>query len=289
MIDSASQKFRAQPMKYVGRAVLYAVVLGGAVLFALPFVWMIRTSVMPPWQIFIFPPQWIPAELHWTNWATPWTTQPFGIWFKNTFILAFSSTLGTVLSTSIVAYAFARIPFRGRERLFMVILATMMLPPQVTLIPRYVVFSRLGWIDSLKPLVVPQWLAFSAYNVFLLRQYMMTIPLEYDEAATIDGCSLFGIYWRIILPLSAPAMGVIAISHFTWAWNEFLNALIYLNTYQKFTISIGLRLLQAHHHAHVDWAALMAATLQSTIPVLVLFFAAQRYFIQGVVITGVKG
>ena len=289
MIDSASRKLRAQPLKYVGRVVLYLIVLAGAVLFALPFVWMVRTSVMPPWQIFIFPPQWIPVELHWTNWATPWTTQPFGVWFQNTFILAFGSTLGTVLSTSIVAYALARIPFRGSRRLFMVIIATMMLPPQVTLIPRYIIFSRLGWIDSLKPLIVPQWLAFSAYNVFLLRQYMMTIPLEYDEAATIDGCGLFGIYWRIILPLSAPALGVIAISHFTWSWNEFLNALIYLNTYQKFTISIGLRLLQSHGHAHVDWAALMAATLQSTIPVMVLFFAAQRYFIQGVVITGVKG
>lgn len=289
MIDSASRKLRAQPLKYVGRVVLYLIVLAGAVLFALPFVWMVRTSVMPPWQIFIFPPQWIPVELHWTNWATPWTTQPFGVWFQNTFILAFGSTLGTVLSTSIVAYALARIPFRGSRRLFMVIIATMMLPPQVTLIPRYVIFSRLGWIDSLKPLIVPEWLAFSAYNVFLLRQYMMTIPLEYDEAATIDGCGLFGIYWRIILPLSAPALGVIAISHFTWSWNEFLNALIYLNTYQKFTISIGLRLLQSHGHAHVDWAALMAATLQSTIPVMVLFFAAQRYFIQGVVITGVKG
>jgi multiple sugar transport system permease protein len=289
MIDSASHKFRAQPMKYVGRGVLHAIVLGGAVLFALPFVWMLRTSVMPAEEIFIFPPKWIPSSVTWSNWTVAWATQPFGTWFKNSFILAFMSTLGTVLSTSLVAYAFARVPFRGRDRLFMLILATMMLPPQVTIIPRYVIFSRLRWVDSLKPLILPQWLASSAYNVFLLRQYMMSIPLEYDEAATIDGCSLFGIYWRIILPLSAPAIGVIAISHFTWGWNEFLNALIYLDTYQKFTISIGLRLLHSHNLAHVNWAALMAATLQSLVPVLVLFAVAQRYFIQGVVITGVKG
>jgi multiple sugar transport system permease protein len=161
------------------------------------------------------------------------------------------------------------------------------LPPQVTLIPRYYLFSELDWVDSLKPLLVPQWLGASAYNIFLLRQFMMTIPLEYDEAAIIDGCSLFGIFWRIIVPLSFPAFGVIAITHFTWAWNDFMGPLIYLNRIEKYTLSIGLRLFQTR--LTIDYAALMAATIMSMIPILAVFFVAQRYFIQGIVISGVKG
>ena len=283
----AARRFEAQPLKYVGRVVLYLIVVVGSVVFAMPFLWMVRTSVMPGWQIDIFPPQWIPAELHFENWARPWGMLPFGAFFKNTIILAFGSMLGTVASTSIVAYGFARLRFRGRGVLFLLVLSTMMLPPQVTLIPRYFIFARLGWIDSLKPLIVPQWLGASAYNIFLLRQYMMTIPHEYDEAAIIDGASLWGIFWRIIVPLSLPAFGVIAIQHFTWAWNDFMGPLIYLNRLENYTVSIGLRLFQTR--LTLEMESLMAATIMSTIPILIVFFFAQRYFIQGIVISGVKG
>jgi multiple sugar transport system permease protein len=269
------------------RVLLYAIVLVGSVLFALPFVWMLRTSVMPGWQTFIFPPQWIPARWEWANWVKPWTMLPFGLFFQNTFVMAIASMAGTVVSCAIVAYGFARLRFRGRGILFLLVLSTMMLPSQVTLIPRFFLFSKIGWLDSLLPLIVPQWLGASAYNIFLLRQFMMSIPLEYDEAAIIDGASLFGIFWRIIVPLSLPAFGVIAITHFTWAWNDFLEPLIYLNRLEHYTISIGLRLFQTR--LTVDYAAMMAATVMSMIPVLVVFFVAQRYFIQGIVISGVKG
>jgi multiple sugar transport system permease protein len=283
----AVRKFRAQPLKYVGRVLLYVIILFGAVVFALPFIWMVRTAVMPVDQTLMFPPVWIPRELVWANWAKPYDTLPFGAFFKNTFLYAMLSVVGTVASTSLVAFGFARLRFRGRGTLFLLVLSTMMLPPQVTLIPRYFLFSRLGWVDSLKPLLVPQWLGASAYNIFLLRQFMMSIPLEYDEAAIIDGASLFGIFWRIIVPLSLPAFGVIAITHFTWAWNDFMGPLIYLNRMEKYTLSIGLRLFQ--DRLDIDYAALMAATIMSMIPILAVFFVAQRYFIQGIVISGVKG
>jgi len=281
------RKVQAQPLKYVGRVLLYLTVLMGSVVFALPFVWMVRTSVMPGDQTFIFPPVWIPRELVWANWQRPWGILPFGAFFRNTLVYALVSVLGTISSCALVAYGFARLRFRGRGTLFLLVLSTMMLPPQVTLIPRYFLFSRLGWIDSLLPLLVPQWLAASAYNIFLLRQFMMTIPLEYDEAAIIDGASLFGIFWRIIIPLSFPAFGVIAITHFTWAWNDFMGPLIYLNRIENYTLAIGLRLFQTR--LTIDYAALMAATIMSMIPILIVFFVAQRYFIQGIVISGVKG
>jgi multiple sugar transport system permease protein len=283
----AVRKFQAQPLKYIGRVVIYVIVLAGAVIFALPFLWMVRTSIMPGWQVHKFPPEWIPAELNFESWTRPWGVLPFGAFFKNTVIFAVVSTLGTVVSTAIVAYAFARLRFRGRGLLFLLVLSTMMLPQQVTLIPRYLIFSRLGWVDSLKPLIVPQWLGASTYNIFLLRQYMMTIPHEYDEAAIIDGASLWGIFWRIIVPLSFPAFGVIAIQHFTFSWNTFLGPLIYLNRLENYTVSIGLRLFQTR--LRLDMPALMSATILSMIPILIVFFLAQRYFIQGIVISGVKG
>jgi multiple sugar transport system permease protein len=283
----AVRRFQAQPLKYIGRVILYVIVCVGALVFALPFLWMLRTSIMPGWQVHIFPPEWIPAELHFENWTRPWTVLPFGAFFKNTVILAVFSTLGTVASTAVVAYGFARLRFRGRGILFLLVLSTMMLPPQVTLIPRYLIFSRIGWVDSLKPLIVPQWLGASAYNIFLLRQFMMTIPHEYDEAAIIDGASLWGIFWRIIVPLSLPAFGVIAIQHFTYSWNVFLGPLIYLNRLENYTVSIGLRLFQTRLQQELE--ALMAATIVSMIPILIVFFLAQRYFIQGIVISGVKG
>jgi multiple sugar transport system permease protein len=285
--SSTIRKVRVQPLKYVGRVLVYSIVLFGTVVFALPFVWMVRTSVMPGDQTFIFPPVWIPRELVWANWQRPWSILPFAAFFRNTAVYAAISVIGTVSSCAIVAYGFARLRFRGRGWLFLLVLSTMMLPPQVTLIPRYYLFSKLDWVDSLKPLLVPQWLAASTYNIFLLRQFMMTIPHEYDEAAIIDGASLWGIFWRIILPLCLPAFGVIAIQHFTWAWNDFMGPLIYLNQIEKYTLSIGLRLFQTR--LTIDYAALMAATIMSMFPILIVFFLAQRYFIQGIVISGVKG
>jgi multiple sugar transport system permease protein len=169
----------------------------------------------------------------------------------------------------------------------MMVLSTMMLPFQVTLIPRYVLFTRLGWVNSFKPLIVPQWLAGGSFAIFLFRQYFMTVPREMDDAARIDGCDLFGIFWRIIAPMSLPVYGVVAINNFTWSWNNFMGPLIYLNRQEKFTVSLGLRLFQTQYT--LDIQALMAASIVALIPILMVFFISQKYFIQGIVISGVKG
>jgi ABC-type glycerol-3-phosphate transport system permease component len=217
----------------------------------------------------------------------PWRDLPFARYYLNTAYISFLSTLGVVVSCSMVAYGFARLRFPGRDILFMVLLSTMMLPAQVTLIPRYLLFTKLGWVNSFKPLVIPYWFGTSAYNVFLLRQFFMTVPLEMDDAAKIDGCNPLGIYWRILLPMSLPALGAVAIMHFMWNWNYFLGPLIYINTYEKYTLSLGLMVYRSRLQLEMD--ALMSAAVQALIPALALFFVAQRYFIQGIVISGIKG
>ena len=281
------QRIKARPMVVVSRAILYMIVIFGALAFALPFVWMIRTSIMPPWQVFIYPPQWIPAELHWENWIRAWEIAPFGAFFKNTAIYSVLSVLGTIFSSSLAGYAFARIRFHGRDILFIMVLSTMMLPFQVTLIPQYLIFTRLGWMNSYRPLIVPIWLGSSAFNIFLLRQFMMIIPLEYDDAAEMDGCGTLGIFWRIILPLTLPALGAISIMHFTWSWNNFMGPLVYLNDLHKFPVSVGLQIFKTR--LSVDVEEMMAATVASLLPIIAVFFVAQKYFIQGIVISGIKG
>jgi len=195
--------------------------------------------------------------------------------------------VGTLLSSSLVAFGFARLRFRGRNILFLILLSTMMLPSQVTLVPTYYLFAKLGWVNSLRPLIIPVFFG-SAFNIFLLRQFAMTVPLELDDAAKIDGCGYLATYWRIVMPLMRPALGVIAIFQFTNDWNDFFSALIYLNSPKNFTIALGLRTLQSTI-LYVPMQQVMAMTLITMIPVLAVFLIAQRKFIQGIVITGVKG
>ncbi|HEX5414322.1 MAG TPA: carbohydrate ABC transporter permease, partial [Chloroflexota bacterium] len=193
---------------------------------------------------------------------------------------------GVVASSSIVSFSFARMRWPGRDALFVAMLATIMLPYPVIMIPSYVLFTKLGWVNSFLPLVVPEWLG-SPFIIFLMRQFMLTIPLEMDDAARIDGCSWFELFWRIILPLSAPALGVAAIYSFTFHWNDFLQPLLYLNRTELFTVQLGLAMLQNRYTT--DFGAMMAVSTLSLIPVLIVFFTAQRHFIQGLVISGVKG
>ncbi len=268
------------------RILLYVVVIAGAVVFALPFYWMVRTAVMPNWQIYIFPPQFIPAEIHLENFLRPFDVFPFARWFLNSAVIGLMSTLGVVISCSMVAYSFARLRTPGREVLFVVVLATMMLPGAVRLIPTYLLFSELGWIGTTLPLIVPRWAA-PAFHVFLLRQFFMTIPMEMDDAALIDGCSPFGLFLRIYIPLSLPALGVVSIFEFTGTWNAFLEPLIYLQGVKNFTVAVGLRLFQGQLATRME--QLMAASVLAVLPVIMLFFIAQRYFVQGIVISGVKG
>ncbi len=287
---AAASAVRTHRRPWVWR-ILPAVVLtllaaAGSVIFALPFFWMISTAFKSRWEQLVIPPVWIPAKINWNNFVEPLTKQPVPLWFRTTIIIVVFSVIGATLSSSLVAYGFARLRFHGRNLLFIILLSTMMLPGQVTLIPVYFMYAKIHWTDSIKPLVVPSYFAYAFY-VFLLRQFFMTISHEMDDAAEIDGCSFLDIYWRVILPMCKPALGVVAIMEFTGSWNDFFGPLIYLNSPLKFPIALGLRMLQSRGDPKIG--ATMAMTLLSVIPLLVVFYAAQRYFIQGIVITGVKG
>jgi multiple sugar transport system permease protein len=282
-------KSKAAPFT-IGRFFFYALVISGAVIFSLPFLWMLSTAFKPPWQVMVFPPEWIPETLYWDNFVTSWVTLDFHIFYLNTIYLTLVNIAGTLISASLVAFAFARLRFRGRDTLFLILLSTMMLPTQVTLIPTYVFFARLGWVNSFWPLIVPTWLAggaSGAFNVFLLRQFFLTISREMDDAAKIDGAGYFDIYARIILPMSQPVLGIITIFTFTSNWNDFFNPLIYINTTDKYTIALALRFYQTR--LDVQMGPMMAQSLVALLPVLTLFAFAQRYYIQGIVFTGVKG
>ena len=276
--------------RVAGRIILYVVLIVGAIIFMLPFIWMLSASVKPNYLTYVVPVVWLPPRGEWdfTRYTSSWNlmTVPFTTFYKNTLFITVVNIIGLVLSSSMVAFAFARIRFWGRDVLFLVLLATMMLPSQVTLIPIYLFWTQLGLVNSFWPLIVPEWLA-NAYNVFLLRQFMMTISLEMDDAARIDGAGWFRIYWQIIIPMSRAALGVIAIQAFQWNWNNFLGPLIYLNEPPKFTIAIGLRLFQTQQAQNMPET--MAMSVVAMLPPLLMFFFAQRYFIQGIVISGVKG
>ncbi|HEY3079463.1 MAG TPA: carbohydrate ABC transporter permease [Chloroflexota bacterium] len=272
--------------RYTGRVVLYLLVGFLAFLFAMPFVWMLSTAVKPGYQVYVIPPVWIPDYFDWSNFVKPWQNLPFHLFYRNTIVVTIASIIGTLLSSSLVAFAFARMRFRGRDLLFTLVLSTIILPSQVTLVPQFLIFTWLGWINTLLPLIVPYWFG-SPFNIFLIRQYMMTIPLEMDDAARMDGAGWFQLYWRIILPMAAPALGVVAIFSFNFHWNDYLHPLLYLNETKNFTVALGLPLLNSRYVTDIQQT--MAQTVLAVIPVMLVFFFAQRYYIQGIVVTGVKG
>jgi multiple sugar transport system permease protein len=264
---------------------IHAVLIFGAFLLLLPLAWMLSTSLKDLGAVLIIPPQWIPKEPQWDNYIEVFQVTPFARFIANTAIITVLSVLGKILSCSLVAFAFARLRWRGRNTVFLIMLATLMLPPQVTLIPQFVIYRELKWIDTFLPLILPHWFG-GPFATFLMRQYFMTIPMELDDAARIDGASYFGIYWRIILPLGKPALAAVAIFTFNGSWNDFLGPLIYLHSQQNYTIQMGLRMFQDQYYT--SWHLLMAASLIAMIPVVLIFFFAQRYFIQGIVFTGIK-
>lgn len=266
---------------------IYALLSVGAVLFSLPFLWMVSTALKPREQVFLFPPQWIPRPILWSNFGLALTTFPFLQYLSNTMYITTFSIVGILLSSSMVAYSFSRLRWPKRDFFFMLLLSTMMLPGQVTMIPVFIVFRKLGWVNTYKPLIVPAFFATGGFYTFLLRQFFMTIPMELSEAARIDGCSDFGIYWRIILPLAKPALTSVAIFSFMSHWNDFMGPLIYLNDMAKYTLSLGLYSFRGEYMT--DWNLLMAASLTMLFPCLVIFFFAQRFFIQGITLTGMKG
>ena len=275
------------------RVALYAILALGTYVFIWPLLWLVSSSVKSSDEIYRFPPSLIPDVWRWNYITDAMAKFSFVRSFITTMTIVFGVMAGRLISCSLTAFAFARIRVPGRDALFIVVLATMMLPYHVTLIPQYLLFKELGWLNTVNPLIVPSFFATTAYLVFLLRQFFMTIPPDYDEAAQIDGCSLLGIFFRIVLPLSMPALGVVMILTFMGEWNDFLAPLIYLNDLEKMTLAVALRSWHVQQNQpggikHPEAYIMVVATVITLIPMLV-FFVAQRYFIQGVVISGVKG
>jgi ABC-type glycerol-3-phosphate transport system permease component len=267
-------------------AMVYLLLLVAAVIISIPLVWMISTALKTPKQVFTWPIEWIPNPVAWENFSRALTSRPFGRWTLNSTIVASLSVIGHCLSATVVAYSFSRLRWRGRNVVFLIMLATLMLPEEVTLVPQFLIFRNLGWVNTLLPLWVPPFFG-GAFNIFVMRQFMITLPRELDDAARLDGCSYLGILTRIIVPQVLPALGFIAINTFRARWNDFFRPLIYLNDPQLFTLALGLRSFRDEFS--VEWSLLMAASLVAMLPVILLFFIAQRYFIQGIVFTGVKG
>lgn len=266
----------------------YLLLLPFAILFLIPFLWSLSTALKPLDQAFLFPPKWIPNPVMWENFVKGWNAAPFGRFFLNTTIITVLAVLGTILSSSIVAYGFARLESFDKNVLFILLLSTMMLPGQVTMIPVYILFKNLGWLNTFLPLIVPSWFGGGAFNIFLFRQFFLTIPKEFDDAAKVDGAGYFTIFWKIILPLSKPVLITITIFSIIYHWNDFLNPLIYLDKIEKFTIAIGLRYFQDHYQAtYIN--LMMAVSLIALLPILILFLIAQRFFIKGIVLSGLKG
>ena len=277
----------------VSKVVTYSLTTLLAMLFASPFVWMVSMSLQTPQQMISYPPRWIPTPFAFENYVNAMTIpqRPFHIFFKNSLIYTSVATFAVAASSSFVAYGFARLSFKGRDALFLLVLSTMMLPSQVTLIPQYIIFHRLKWIDSLKPLVVPAFFG-SAFDIFLLRQFFLTIPRELDEAAILDGCDYFSIWWRITLPLAKPAIVTVIAFSIVGTWNNFMGPLIYLNSTEKFTAAVGLALFRAmasgDSAGFVNFGQVMAASVTTLIPMVILFLVAQRYFVTGIAMTGLK-
>lgn len=257
-----------------------------ALVFVLPLIWMLSTSLKADQQIFAMPPQWIPETIMWGNYLRVLEVMPFWTYLFNSVLITGLTIVGTVLSGSLVAYAFACLEWPGRDKLFILVLATMMLPMQVTMIPLFVLFKDIGWLNTIKPLTVPAFFGGGAFTIFLLRQFFMTLPKSLFDAARIDGCSEIRIWWSIVLPLARPAMASVAILTFMFSWNDFLGPLIYLSDRMQGTLALGLAMMVGQHQT--DWALLMAASILMMLPILLLFFFFQRYFIQGFTMSGIK-
>jgi multiple sugar transport system permease protein len=276
------------------KAVVYLVLIVLSLLFLMPLGWTISTSLKPADQTMELPPRWWPKDFLWRNYVDAVTYRgkelgyiPMLRYARNTLYLALLSVTGTVFSNALIAYGFSRIRWKGRDALFALTLATMMVPFPVTMVAVFSIFKELGWIGSFRPLWVPAWFG-SAFNIFLLRQFFLSIPRDLSDAAAIDGCGELQTFWHIILPLSKPALAVVGLFHFMYVWNDFLGPLIYLTNERMFTLALGLQAYQSQHGG-TEWNMLMAASMIVITPLIMLFFLTQRTFIQGVRLTGLKG
>jgi multiple sugar transport system permease protein len=279
----------ATPSRSFGRVATYALLIGVSVAFVLPLLWMVCVSLKPDAEVLQYPPRFLPQDPQLDAYRGVIRSESFDylLYARNTLIIAALSLVGMVLSSAIAAYGFARIEFPGRKLMFGICLATMMIPFPVIMVPTYMIFKHLGWIGTFLPLWVPAWFG-SAFNIFLLRQFFMGIPRELEESARIDGCTRWGCFWRIILPLSKPALAVVALFHILTVWNDLVGPLIYLSHQDQFTLALGLQFLQSRS-GDTPWNQVMAAATLIVLPVLALFLIAQRTFVRGIATTGIKG
>ena len=272
--------------RYLKILLTYALLIGLAIPFILPFGWMIATSLKKPEDVFTYPPTFFPNSFEWRNYIYGWTVLPFNTFLKNSLIVTLANVVGNLISCSLVAYGFARLRGRGRDFLFLLLLATLMIPREVTIVPRFLLFQRVGLINTLWPLILPAWFGYPFF-IFLLRQFFMSIPQDLDEAARIDGASSLRILTSIILPLSKPALATVAVFAFIGNWTNILDPLIYIRSQELYTLALGLNLFRGVNLIQYNW--LMAASIITLLPVLVVFFLSQRLFVQGVTLTGMGG
>lgn len=274
--------------KFIERFVIYGLLVVLSLIFLFPFFWMILSALKQELQIYKWPPQWIPDPIQWENFRDVFTNPylPFDVFVKNTMILEVGIITGRLISCTLIAYGFARLEAPGKKIVFGILLATLMLPGAVLLIPRFVLFNEFGWINSFKPLIVPAWFG-EAYAIFLMRQFFRTIPRELEESAIVDGANRLQIIIRLFVPLSIPVLTVIGILSFKDIWNDFMGPLLYLNEASKYTVSVGLAYLNGQFDTKMN--LLMAASVTMMMPTLILFFIAQRAFVEGITMTGLKG
>lgn len=290
MSTSTLEKWRTSKTttERVQTIVAYTLLTVGAVMITIPFFWMLSTSLKEPMDVYIFPPEWIPDPVRWQNYTEVLGLWPFWQYVTNSLIVTVGSIVGRLIACSLAGYAFARLRAPGRNIIFVILLSTMMLPRQVTLIPQFVMFAKLGWLDSFKPLIVPAFFIGPFYT-FLLRQFFLTISFELEDAARIDGCNTYQIFYKIMVPLSAPALAIVAIFEFRARWNDFFGPLIYVDSAAKRTLALALQYFQGSEGVLPQLHLMMAASFLSMLPMLLLFTIAQKHFIQGIVFTGIKG
>ena len=282
--SAAHYRFRRTAFK----ALIYAIAIGLSVTFLFPVVWAVGASLKPLIEVYRFPPTFFHWPPRWHNYPEALSKLPFARFIGNTFVITLGATAGQVLSASLVGYAFARLKWRWRELWFICLLATMMLPGQIRLIPHYLIFKNLGWVNTYKPLIIPSWLGGGAFFIFLFRQFFKGVPRELEDAARIDGANELQIYGRIFLPLAKPILITVAIMSFIGNWKNFIGPLIYLSDYERYPIALGLRMYQqVEGGSFVHY--LMAASVVALFPLLILFFLAQRYITKGLLLTGTKG
>jgi ABC-type glycerol-3-phosphate transport system permease component len=293
--QSTSEPNKRKPLttgEWVAEIIKYTVLIILAVSFVMPFYWMFSSALKNDAQVYVAPPIWFPSPAFWNNFSDAWTSQPFTHYMMNTlFLYAIPYTIGAVFSSAIVAYGFSRIQWKWRDTLFYLCLATMMVPFQVQMVPLFMIFKQFHWINTFLPLVVPAFFG-SPYYIFMLRQFFRTIPSELSDAARIDGASEFDILWRIMLPLSRPALTVVALLAFIGAWNDYLGPLIYVHDQNKFVLALGVESLRRTFTFNSTVANaypyLMAVSTLVVLPIIIIFFFGQRVFIEGISMTGIK-